>query len=332
MKTPRGAGRFPAELTAAAALEAAQTAVCFRPAVAEELPRVAHFADLVEIELGGDERVLVACGDVHDLAARIAEVALSIKLADVPRALIADAVDRADVVAVRHGVRGLLELPEILRQTGHGRGRIEHDLRAGEAELARALGEVAVVADVDADRADLGLEHRIAEVAGAEVELLPETGGDVRDVILAIFAEVRAVGVDHGGGVVVDAGRLLLIDRHHDDHVEAARVLLHQLRRRPVGDLLDRVVPARVLLGAEVRPGEDLLEADDLHTFLCSLLDVLQRALGLRFADLVDRLARIDRECGLNQTCFDDAGHGCLLSFGGREAKAYPTSNQTSRP
>ena len=59
---------------------------------------------------------------------------------------------------------------------------------------ARAFGEVAVVADVDADLGEAEVEDRVAEVAGPEVELLPEAGRDVRDVGLAVLAEVRAVG------------------------------------------------------------------------------------------------------------------------------------------
>ena len=73
------------------------------------------------------------------------------------------------------------------------------------AQAAGPLGEVAVVADVDADLADRGVEDRVAQVARAEVELLPEARVAVRDVDLAELAEVLAVGVDHGGRVVVDA-------------------------------------------------------------------------------------------------------------------------------
>src|SRR5689334_8562665 len=80
-----------------------ESVVRIRAPVAEELPRVAHFANFIEIELRGDECVLVALRGREHLAARIAEVALSVKLADVPRPFVADAVDRADKVAVRDG-------------------------------------------------------------------------------------------------------------------------------------------------------------------------------------------------------------------------------------
>ncbi|HEY4953262.1 MAG TPA: hypothetical protein VII02_00105, partial [Gemmatimonadaceae bacterium] len=47
----------------------------------------------------------------------------------------------------------------------------------------------------------------------------------------------------------------LLVDRHDDRHRVALRDLLHQSRRRTIRDVLDRVVPLRILLGAEIRAG-----------------------------------------------------------------------------
>src|SRR5205823_12778010 len=144
-----------------------------------DLPRVPHLADLLEVELRGDEGVLVALGDGDELAARVAEVALPVKLANVPRPFIADAIDGADEVAVRDGVRRLLELPEVLGEAGHGGRRVEHDLRSVQPQLSRPLGEVPVVADVDAHLAIGRVEDRVAEVAGTEVELLPKAGSGV---------------------------------------------------------------------------------------------------------------------------------------------------------
>src|SRR5688572_6622988 len=121
--------------------------VCVGATVAEELPCVAHLAYLVEVQVGDDEGVLVARRLGDDLAARVAEVALAVELADVPRLLVADAVDGADEVAVGDGVRGLFELPEVFREArDRGRG-VEDYLGAVQTQSARALGEVAVVAD-----------------------------------------------------------------------------------------------------------------------------------------------------------------------------------------
>src|SRR4029077_13265192 len=95
-------------------------------------------------------------------------------------------------------------------QTTRGRRRVENQIGAVETEGAPALGEVAVVADVHADLADGGVEDRIAAIAGTEVELLPEAV-HVGDVLLAVLAEIGAVGVDDRGGVVVEALANLLV-------------------------------------------------------------------------------------------------------------------------
>src|SRR6202035_954972 len=76
----------------------------------------------------------------------------------------ADAVDRADVVLVGDGRGRLLQLPQVIRQARARRARVEDDLRAVQAERAPPLREVPVVADVDADPAYGGLEHRVSAV------------------------------------------------------------------------------------------------------------------------------------------------------------------------
>src|SRR6185436_257539 len=74
-------------------------------AVAEELPGLADFGNQVEVEVGGEDFVLIAAGLREDSAARVAEIALAVKFADVPRGLGAHAVDGADEVPIGHGVR-----------------------------------------------------------------------------------------------------------------------------------------------------------------------------------------------------------------------------------
>src|ERR1700675_1603069 len=90
-----------------------QGAIRFRAPVAIELPDLSYFLDHVEIEIGDQHFVFIAAGLGEDLAARIAEVTLAVKLADVPRLFPSDAVDCAHEVAVRRGVCGLLQFPQI---------------------------------------------------------------------------------------------------------------------------------------------------------------------------------------------------------------------------
>src|SRR5918993_4992735 len=120
------------------------------PPVPIELPRVAHLLNQPEVEIGDDEFIAVAAADREYLPARVAEVALPVELADIPGRFDADAIDRADEIAVRYRVCRLLEFPQVLGKARHGRRRVEHDFGTVETEDPRAFGEMAVVADVNA--------------------------------------------------------------------------------------------------------------------------------------------------------------------------------------
>ncbi len=173
--------------------------------------------------------------------------------------------------------------------------------------MAPSLGEVAVVADVDADPADGGVEDGPAEVARTEVVLLPEAF-DLGDVVLAVLAQVAAVGVDDGGGVVVEALALQLEDRYDDHHAGLAGEVLHPAYGRAVGDRLGPAVVLGLLDLTEVGGVEDFLEADDL------------RALGGCPAGVLlvfgDHRFGVSGPGGLDQRGADDLGHELLLATG----------------
>lgn len=84
-------------------------------------------------------------------------------------------------------------------------------------------------------------------------------------MLLAVLAEVGAVGVDDGGGVVEEAGLLDLVHREHHDHAEFLGDRLEALGGRAVGDGLGVVVEGGVLHLAEVGTIEEFLEAHDLR-------------------------------------------------------------------
>ena len=149
--------------------------------------------------------------------------------------------------------------------------RVEHDLGTVHTECTPTFGEVAVVADVDADLADRGLEHGVAAVAGFEIKLLPEAL-HLGNVLLAVLAEVRAVGIDHCGSVVVHARLNDFVHRQHENHAEFLRHTLEPLRRRAIGDVFGVGVVLGILHLAEVRPVEELLEAHDLGSLLLRLV------------------------------------------------------------
>ena len=243
-------------------------AVGFGAAVAIKLPGIADFLNVVEIEFSDEQFVFVAAGLRDDFSARIAEITLAVEFADFPRSFCADAIDGSDEVLVGDGVGGLLEFPEIFGEPGDGGGGIVDNLRAVQAEDSRAFGEMAVVADVNADAGVTRLEDRITGVTRREIKLFPKARVAMRNVVLAIFAQVAAVGVDHGGRVEINAGHFDFVDGHDEDHLMFLREFLHVRDGRAIGHGLGQFVPARLLLGAKIGAVEKFLQAEDLHFFL----------------------------------------------------------------
>ena len=132
-------------------------------------------------------------------------------------------------------------------------------------------------------------------------------------MVLAVLPEIGAVVVVDGGGVVVDARLLALVDRHHDRHAVLLRALGHQVGGRPRHRLGD-VVPVRVLRRAEVGTVEDLLEAEDLHALLAGFVDERQVDVDGRLPDLVDGRRGIgERSGGLDQAADDSSRHSGII-------------------
>ncbi len=137
--------------------------VRFGTPIAEELPDVAHFAHHIHVQFRCDQLVSVRASPARRTApsdrrsSSIRRTPRCSTDASTPTRLIAPMKYAFATACGR-----LLELPQILRQSGDRRGRIEDDFRAVEAKRARALRKVPVVADIDADRRVLVSEHRIA--------------------------------------------------------------------------------------------------------------------------------------------------------------------------
>src|SRR6266567_1322826 len=145
-------------------------------------------------------------------------------------------------------------------------GRVEQNVGALEGGETRAFGIPLVPAHQRANRPDLGIERAKAQIARREVELLV-IGGIVGDVHLAVDPLHLAGGVDHGGGVVVEAGRASLEQRR--DHYDAVllRNFSQRFRRRAryrFGQIEERVVLA---LG-DVMRAEQLRKANERRTLL----------------------------------------------------------------
>ena len=177
----------------------------------------------------------VAASHGENLAARIAEVGLSIKLADVPGLFVPDTVDRAEKILVCHRVRRLFEPPEVLAQARDRRGWVEDNFRPVQSEGARSLREVPIVTKINANFADGGVENGVTEIPRPEVKFFPETGMAMGQVVLAVFAQEPAVGVDDGGGVVINTALLRPRRRARSATMPSLpRRLAHQPDRRAV--------------------------------------------------------------------------------------------------
>src|SRR3954470_10689007 len=287
-----------------------QRGVGVRTAVAVELPAVADFPQLGQVEVPDDQfGLLVARHLADELGLRVDGVRRPVEVV-VAQLLDAHPVDGTDEVLVGDGCGRLLQLPQVGGQTARGGRRVEDDLGAREAQRPPAFREVAVVADVDTDLPDLGVEDRPAEVAGSEVELLPESRY-LGDVVLAVLAEVRAVRVEHGGGVVEDAGLLLLVHRQDEDDALFLGQRLESLDDGAVRNLLGVLVERLVLDLAEVRPVEQLLEAQDLST--------LRGRVPGRLLVYLDHRLLVARPRGLEEGGTNHSAHRDLRSLGVRE-------------
>src|ERR1035441_7459190 len=130
---------------------------------------------------------------------------------------------------------------------------------------------------------------------------------------LAVLAEEAAIVVDDGGGVVVDACLLDFVDGHDEGNVILPGQILHEADGGSVGDGFGEIVPAGGLLGAEIGPVEDLLEADDLGAGAGGLLDISDVLIDHGLLGGWKRGLRRGGVGGLNQRTANDARHEISL-------------------
>src|SRR6516225_2032251 len=93
------------------ALGASQRFVSLRAPIPIKLPGGTYFFDRLQIQISYQNLVLVTAGLSDDLAARVAEVTLSVKLSGIPGPLVTHAINGANKIAISDRVRRLLKLP-----------------------------------------------------------------------------------------------------------------------------------------------------------------------------------------------------------------------------
>ncbi len=129
--------------------------------------------------------------------------------------------------------------------------------------------------------------------------------------MLAIFAQIMAVGVDDGGGVVINAGHLDFVDGHNENHLMFLGEFLHQRDGGAVGNAFGQLIPAGFLLGTKIRAIKELLEPEDLHFFLGGIgNEALMFGDHLLFYVGEQIFFRRPLTLSLNQAAANHAGHG----------------------
>ena len=88
-----------------------------------------------------------------------------------------------------------------------------------------------VITDVNTDFTILGLENWIAQIARFEEEFFVKTRS-LRNVVFAILAQNRSVGINHNSCIVEDTRLLSFIDWNDDDHAVFFGEFLHQISCR----------------------------------------------------------------------------------------------------
>ena len=261
-----------------------QFAIGINPPVAEEGPVGAGGVHVSQIH--GDEEVsfLGDSGLGEDFAGGAGDEALPPEFqavaAHAGEDFVADAVDGGDVAAVGDGVGALDGFPRsVLALAVFGLfagmpadgGRVEKDFRALHGSQAGGFGIPLVPADEDADLGVTGLPRAEAEVAGSEIELFVEERV-VRYVHLAVDAKEGAVGVNDGGGVMVEAGGAFLEKGGDEDDPVLAGESLEGVGARARNRFGEGEVGVIFTL-AEILGAEEFLGADDLGTGLGGALD-----------------------------------------------------------
>src|ERR1017187_3891900 len=182
--------------------------------------------------------------------------------------LVPDAVDRHDIAAIGDRVASLDGLPRrllalailgLLRRQPADRGGIDKDFRALHCGEPGGFGIPLIPAHQHADAADLGVPDAKAEIARREIEFLVVLRV-IRNVHLPVLAEILAGGIDHGGGVVIQAAGALLEQRRDDHDAEFAGDVAEPRRRRS-RDRFRELEEVVIFALAEVVPVGQLLEA-----------------------------------------------------------------------
>ena len=227
--------------------------------------------DFAEVDFDEEGVFFFGAGFGKDFAGRAGYKTLAPELDTVAGDFfVADAVRYRHVAAIGHGVAALDGFPGVVLFLMLGffggmpadGGWVEKDFCALHCRQTRRFGIPLVPTDEDADFAVLGLPGAEAEVTGSEIKFFV-IKRIIRDMHLAIEAEEGAVGIDDGGGIVINTRRALFEEGGNDDDAILFGEFLESFGGR-AGDGFGEFEIFVVLGLAEVLGAEEFLGADDL--------------------------------------------------------------------
>src|SRR5262245_35090953 len=96
---------------------------------------------------------------------------------------------------------------------------------------ARALREMAVITDVNTNARITGFKSGKSQVAGSEIEFLPESGEAMWDMSLTVLSQILAVRIDNCRSIVIDPGHLFFVNRSDNHHAMLSGNLAHKSGR-----------------------------------------------------------------------------------------------------
>jgi len=255
-------------------------------AVAQKWPVTAGFFALGGVALDDQNFLFIVGGFGEDAAEGIGDEGVSPELetgvAFFWFTLVADAIDYGHVNAVGDGVRALdgapgvelggAELGFFERMPADACG-IENDLRALKRGEARTFRIPLVPANLNADASVGGIEIGEAKIAWREIELFV-IEGIVGDVHFAVFAEERAIGVEDGARVVVNAGGAALEERSDEDHFSFFCDFCEGVGRG-TRDWFGEIEKIRVFGAAKIFAAKKFVHTDDLRAARGGFADFL---------------------------------------------------------
>jgi len=149
-------------------------------------------------------------------------------------------------------------------------------LRALQCGQARAFGIPLIPANLNSDASVFRVEVWKTEIAGSEIKLFV-VQRIIGNMHFAIFAEERAIGIEHGAAVVINTGGAPLEKRNDQSNVTFFGGFGERLGSW-TGDGFGEIEKRGVFRAAEILTPKQFVHADDLRAAFARLADFVDGA------------------------------------------------------